>query len=391
MQCAFSDQLNVGCGLVVVSVPHSHEWGWVQVWRKAHPGIALRLGCNCQCYSRGHLGWKKERSFDLITDAVMAPTLRHVVFACACTLLNLPVSWSMKAADDYGSEANSSIPRIIWTTGRWAKESNEMKKALDNLQPGLNFYEHDQVAEQEQERLAGQRKAEQAFLAWAPPGTEVRYIDNAGMDSMTKEIAKELESEGVQDILNAYQSVRPGSFKADIWRLLTLWSHGGVYVDVNIQMKAKFTQFIDFEKDKMVLVSDSGMPPQCRKHGPAYWNAIMVSSPRNKYILASIKGVVENIKRHSYEWCYFTDITGPSALGNIIDIMPNYTQDIRMEYEWHNPGVRKIGDDAPGWMDRRICNKDESLHDITKDKHYVFLWGSRQIYCDEKGPDGNFC
>lgn len=272
-------------------------------------------------------------------------------------------------------------------TGRWNRDNkNELTKAFKNLEPALTFAESSASGDLAQGRAEGQKKAEQAFLAWAPPGTEVRYNDNAAMEEAVQEISSELESEGVHGVSKAFHSLRAGSFRADLWRLLVLWSHGGVYLDVNLIMQKKLTDIIDFEKDKMVMVDDTGIPPQCRKHGIAFWNAMMASTARNKYVLAAIKAVVQNIERHSYDWCDMTGMTGPTALGNAIGAFPEFRKDIRIEYEWRNPFVRKIGKN-----DDMLCHKDESLHYFLTDKHYTKLWSSRSIYCDEKGPPGALC
>ena len=140
------------------------------------------------------------------------------------------------------------------------------------------------------------------------------------------------------------------------------------------------------------MVDDKGIGPECRKHGIAFWNALMASTARNKYLLASIKAVVQNIERHSYDWCDLTAITGPSALGNAIGAaFPDFRKDIRIEYQWANPVVRKIGVNSSDFWEGVLCHKDESLHYFLTDKHYTKLWGNHAIYCDETGPAGALC
>lgn len=244
-----------------------------------------------------------------------------------------------------------------------------------------------------QEKFAGQLMAENAFSAWAPRGTQVRYMDNKDMEEATYYIAQDLQAEGVYGVKQAFQSLRAGSFRADLWRLLQLWDRGGVYLDVSMKLKKNLAEFVDFERDKLVLVIDPGVPKECCKHNVAFFNAVMASVPRNPYLLAAIKAVVQNINRHSYDWCFFTSMTGPDALGNAIAAFPDYRKDMRIEYEWKLGNVRKIGDDAPGWIERSLMDKDESLHDspVKNQTHYVNLWEHRQLYCDEKGPEHSLC
>eukprot|EP00930_Biecheleria_cincta_P050928 TRINITY_DN3609_c0_g1_i1.p1 TRINITY_DN3609_c0_g1~~TRINITY_DN3609_c0_g1_i1.p1 ORF type:complete len:331 (-),score=63.39 TRINITY_DN3609_c0_g1_i1:164-1126(-) len=320
----------------------------------------------------------------------MAPMMQLSAFAFTWTLLSSTLSLGLKTAGNL--PANATIPKVLWVTGRWKRDNkNELTKAFQNLQPALNFYAASAESENLAARVGGQKTAEEKFSGWAPPGTEIRYMDNAAMEESVQEIGKELESEGVHGVSKAFHSLRAGSFRADLWRLLVLWSHGGVYLDVNLVMKKKLTEVIDFEKDKMVMVDDKGIGPECRKHGAAFWNAFMASTARNKYLLVAIKAVVQNIERHSYDWCDYTAITGPTALGNAIGVFPEFRKEIRIEYEWTNPVVRKIGVKSSEFWEGVLCHKDESLHYFLTDKHYTKLWDKHAIYCDEKGPPGALC
>lgn len=317
--------------------------------------------------------------------------VQHAAFACAWTLLSSTLISGTKLKTEGDSLAKTTIPKVLWVTGRWKRDNErELTQALKNLKPALNY----SAASVESEdlsftRLEGQKRAEQHFLNWAPPGTEVRYIDNAAMEEQLQKISQELEAEGVHGVIKAFHSVRAGSFRADLWRLLVLWSHGGVYLDVNLIMNKKLTEIIDFEKDTTVLVDDTGVPPQCRKHGAAFWTAVMASTAHNKYMLASIKAVVQNIEKHSYSWCHMTSMTGPGALGQAIGgAFPDFRKDIRIEYAWKNPVVRKIGVNSSEGV---LCSKDEELHYWDSPTHYTKLWHNHALFCDEKGPPGALC
>lgn len=300
-------------------------------------------------------------------------------------LLNLPVVWGLAIVSNRST--SSTIPRIVWATGKY-QGSNEVKKLSTVAQSSTIEEHYGSIQELLHAKTGEQRNVEHAFLRWAPPGTEIRYVDDAGMRASVEEISPLLESKGVHGTAKAFRSLRPGSFRADLWRLMVLWHHGGVYLDVNIVLAKKLEDFIDFEKDTLVLVKDPGVPKNCLKKGVAFWNAVMASSRHNKYLLAAIAGIVRNIEKRTYDWCYLTDITGPSAMGNIIAGFPQYKKDIRMEYEWRNPSVRKIGDTGANSWGRRLCHKDEHLHDVLTnyDRHYTSMWLNRSIYCDEKHP-----
>ena len=103
-----------------------------------------------------------------------------------------------------------------------------------------------------------------------------------------------------------YASVIPGAYRADIWRLLYLYMHGGVYNDMGHAYAVPMASIISAD-DEFVCVSEMLYP----------WgmhNAFIAVYPRHPLILAMIGLVVANVRARDYGENSL-DITGPCALG----------------------------------------------------------------------------
>lgn len=44
--------------------------------------------------------------------------------------------------------------------------------------------------------------------------------------------------------------VRPQAYKSDMWRMLMLWKHGGVYLDAKLGLNAPMEKWISFDNDQ---------------------------------------------------------------------------------------------------------------------------------------------
>ena len=114
-------------------------------------------------------------------------------------------------------------------------------------------------------------------------------------------------------VVEAYDRLVPGAFKADLWRYCVLYIHGGVYMDIKYKCVGDFrlydlvksTCWCGCRKDTWIYENDpllvyTGLlirPPKC----PKMWNCIWK--------------IVENVQTNEYGRT-FTSPTGPDLLGN---------------------------------------------------------------------------
>jgi hypothetical protein len=220
-------------------------------------------------------------------------------------------------------------------------------------------------------------QVEQKFEKWAPVGSHIRYFTDVDMDLSVRNISKMLEVRGIGGVDHAYFNLRPGAFRADVWRLMQLWADGGVYLDVNINLTRPLTDWIDFSHDELVIVTDTGVPD-------GIWNAMMAAEQRNQYIERAIADITGHILQHYYGTNPLA-ITGPIALGLSVRFRPGYPRGLRRDLEWKDGKVTNVKEsdkDAAA-----VARKDETLHDKDPSKHYDPMWHNRQVYCDQRGPE----
>lgn len=102
------------------------------------------------------------------------------------------------------------------------------------------------------------------------------------------------------EVLNAFDSLVPGAYKADLWRYCVLYINGGIYLDIKYGCINGFKLIALTEKehfcndwDEKTVLNDIG----CNK---GIYNAIMVCKPKNQILLSAIGRIVENVKNRYY-------------------------------------------------------------------------------------------
>ena len=118
------------------------------------------------------------------------------------------------------------------------------------------------------------------------------------------------------DVLMAFDKLKPGAYKADLWRYCILYINGGIYMDIKFRCTNGFKFISLTEKEHFptdVVISEYPNEPN-----KAVYNGFMVSLPKNEKLLKSINQIVENVK-NSYYGNSPLDITGPILFGQFFD------------------------------------------------------------------------
>jgi hypothetical protein len=113
-----------------------------------------------------------------------------------------------------------------------------------------------------------------------------------------------------KDILTAFDTLKPGAYKADLWRLCILYINGGIYSDIKFNCINNFKFIALTEKEHFIL------------DRPGYWkegniglhNAILVAKSKNILFLRCINKISENVKNKNYDYSELYP-TGPGLLG----------------------------------------------------------------------------
>lgn len=102
-------------------------------------------------------------------------------------------------------------------------------------------------------------------------------------------------------ILRAYDSLIPTAFKADLFRYLYLYQHGGCYFDNKMINKVSL-RYIIKSTDAFLVCSDrlaGGLPANTLKDTNKLYNAVICSVPKDDHLLSTIKYVLNQIRTKS--------------------------------------------------------------------------------------------
>ena len=69
-----------------------------------------------------------------------------------------------------------------------------------------------------------------------------------------------LAAAGVPGAAKAFETLRPGAFKADLWRYAILWGCGGIYVDSKMRLVSDWADFIENSQRQFGFSFESSEP-----------------------------------------------------------------------------------------------------------------------------------
>lgn len=111
-----------------------------------------------------------------------------------------------------------------------------------------------------------------------------------------------------EEVLNAFDTLIPGAYKADLFRVCALYVLGGVYADADTECLNPMDEIFSYSKNaSFISVADS-------KENNIL-NSFMISKKENPLLKAIIEYIVNNVKNRVY-LSRDLDITGPGAIGN---------------------------------------------------------------------------
>jgi mannosyltransferase OCH1-like enzyme len=112
------------------------------------------------------------------------------------------------------------------------------------------------------------------------------------------------------DVLDAYLSVIPGAFKADLWRCCVLYEKGGVYVDSDMICLKSLNKYIESD-DEFLISRDDPMSKSFLANG------FICSIPKHPFLKQQIDSIVENILNKKN--LYYLEISGPALFGKSVN------------------------------------------------------------------------
>lgn len=256
----------------------------------------------------------------------------------------------------------------------------------------------------------GMYSATKTILDYNPEYTYIYFNDSAAR--------KYIIDNYPQRVLDAYDKLIPGAYKADLFRYCVLYKMGGVYIDMGMVAKCPLRD--------VIRPSDEFVSPEDAGYGYVY-NAFICSVPGHPILKNAIDISVYNIEKSNYG-VNALDVTGPCVLakalkyhinkqisvrsGSPVNYVNwklvaggNYGNGIRLlSYIKHNQllveesyvsrGIKSLeGDIYDGelllFTTRYYGYRDDVKWYNTK-KHYGILWTHNVIYTEEISSDTEY-
>jgi len=248
--------------------------------------------------------------------------------------------------------------------------------------------------------------------AWFPRGVGLQYYNDCMMRSVVRILSAEVWRAGLADgpqvAYEAFLNLRPAAFRADLWRYMLLWAQGGVYLDAKVALAGPLGALFDLNSTALQVLRDRGL-------GNYWQGAFAAIQPRNPFLAAVIRQVVEDVRKKRFFPGRNTRLTGPEAMFVAVgarDCMA-HGRDLVAPQWWPGSwncsepsGVTVIGamrslpggnvgapvackaEDA-GASNGSDCHVlfriDEEVHQH-QHQHYQDLVRNKQVFCDDPGP-----
>ncbi len=121
-----------------------------------------------------------------------------------------------------------------------------------------------------------------------------------------------LEEQFDQSVVKAYTELIPYECQADIWKYAYLYQHGGVYLDLSVELWKPLRDIV--KPDDNLIVARDLKSPVCLV------NELLAASPKNPIFLFAIKEIVDKVASkwtsdpNSYHY-----LTGSGLLGEVVN------------------------------------------------------------------------
>jgi len=166
-------------------------------------------------------------------------------------------------------------------------------------------------------------------------------------------------------VLQAYDSIVPHAYKADLWRYCILYKKGGIYLD---------SKYYGVEGFKLIQLT--GKEYFCKGVANTFfsiYNAILICKPGNSVLKRAIDKVVEQVETRYYgsvPWCI-----GPLMMRSFFTDRSFDTLELSLDYV--NKVKRYIN-----YQGHRILKYNEAYQKerAQRSEHWTKYWEKRQLY-----------
>ena len=189
--------------------------------------------------------------------------------------------------------------------------------------------------------------------------------------------------------VNGYDSLVPGAYRSDLFRLMFLYKFGGIYNDIGHRYLKPIDDIIN-EDDEFVI----GLEPYHVMGQPGgLHNGFMAAYPKHFIIKSMLDLVMDNVNHRRYG-VKVLDITGPYAVARAFNKIFNDTEDNYNftfgSYEKNGYKIKTLQHDGTTFLltypnkEKAILTKFANYNSIMYGKRHIkpygILWNERNIY-----------
>jgi hypothetical protein len=205
---------------------------------------------------------------------------------------------------------------------------------------------------------------------------ELRYFDDAARDAYVKL--------HFPQFLSHYRNLVPGAYQADVWRLMVICMHGGVYADIGARFAAPLSTVIR-PSDELILCVDTPTDPA------GICNGFIAARPGHPAIQLALENIVSTRLEPRNKGAFTLDIAGPQALGRSMRLFLYGVDDGRSFVPGDYGTYRMFDYRVPTMFDERGVPvvrtfKFEGYYDMMYTqrglRHYYPLWHSDCVFRD---------
>lgn len=191
------------------------------------------------------------------------------------------------------------------------------------------------------------------------------------------------------DVLDAYNNVKPYAYKCDLFRYCWLYINGGVYIDVRMVPLKPLREIIKDDDINFIVADDY----QLIENSTPLINGFIGVTPKHPFIKRAINNCLYNIKNKIYGNT-FVDVTGPGVLGKSVnEVLERKGKFIEGIYnskfgKYSILTYEKSGNGDIGYIKRSGENLIQTKYSSTpyfkdsvgKGNNYIEMWNNKNVY-----------
>ena len=142
-------------------------------------------------------------------------------------------------------------------------------------------------------------------------------------------------------IERCYRRLAIGAAKADLWRLLVLYRHGGIYIDIDGHLVWPIDRLLKGDPAELFVISKDGR----------FTNYFMASAPENPHVWALIEEALRRIENPTTNNVYH--LTGPGLMDDLladVDCTTSRVEEVCLQGNFTNKFFQYMDKPGGDWV-----------------------------------------